>query len=488
MRHRRPFFLFSICALTATAILFAGVSLSAAPARVPNVGTVSAGVTLSDSVQDASRTEDGRVQVVVELTLSPGAVVWAREMKANQGLGKSGATAAAVRATRSHLAQVAAQQNDVAAALAGPDIQAREIYRVGKALNAIAVAVAPERLARISRIPGVRSVRPLVLEFPSNSTSVPFLGAPEVWENTLGLPFPATGTGISIGIIDTGVDYQHPNFGGTGALTDYQNNDRTALETGEANVEFPTVKVVGGTDFAGDAYTGGNAPVPDPDPMDCNGHGSHVAGTAAGFGVVDSTDTTFPGPYNTAVPFGTLSVGPGTAPQANVYALRVFGCGGSTGLTVQAIDWTIDPNGDDDFSDHLDVINMSLGSSNGSVSNASAVASENAALAGVIVVASAGNSGDTYFITGAPGVAGRAISVANVADDGVAGAVLQVNSPAPIAGGYPALPANFVNNPPPPPPAPNGQTADIVLVDDGAAPAAARSTTAVKRRSSTPPP
>lgn len=439
-----------------------------AASRQPDVTAVPAGAPLSISPGDWAMTSDGRLQVILELSLSPGAVIWAREMEAHRGQDKAAAVQAAASATRSHLAAIAAQQESVAAALAAPSIGATEIYRVRRALNAIAVAVRPEAVPRIARIPGVRSVRPLVKEYPTTSTSVPFLGVPEVWENTLGLPYPATGDGISIGIIDTGVDYQHPNFGGTGNLTDYQNNDRTTLDTGEANVEFPTAKVVGGWDFAGDAYTGSNTPVPDPDPMDCNGHGSHVAGIASGRGVVDATDTTFAGPYDTAVPFGTLSIGPGTAPEADVYALRVFGCGGSTIITVEAIEWAMDPDGDADFSDHLDVINMSLGSANGSVSNSSAVAAENAALIGVIVVTSAGNSSDTYFITGAPGVAGRAISVANIADDGISGSVLHINSPPAIVGDYPALPAGFVNNPvTPAPPAPNGETADIVLVNDG---------------------
>ena len=433
---------------------------------VPDLGAVPAGQRALPGSYEQPLTEDGRLQVVIELSLPPGAVVWAREMEARRGMDRAAATAAAVSATRSHLAAVRAEQEGVMAALSA-GIGATEIYRVSKALNAIAVAVPPDSLPRIAAISGVRSVRPLELEYPNNSTSMPFLGVPKVWENTLGLPFPATGDGISIGIIDTGVDYQHPTMGGTGVLADYQNNDRTSLETGEANVEFPTAKVVGGFDFAGDAYAGNNVAVPDPDPMDCNGHGSHVAGTAAGYGVVDATDTTFPGPYNTAVPFGSLSVGPGSAPEADVYALRVFGCGGGTNLTVQAIEWSMDPNDDADFSDHLDVINMSLGSANGSVSNVSAVASENAALIGVIVVAASGNSGDTYFIAGSPSVAGRAISVANIADSGIGGSVLQVNSPPAIAGSYPALPSNFVNNPPPPPPAPNGQTGNIVLVDDG---------------------
>ena len=68
------------------------------------------------------------------------------------------------------------------------------------------------------------------------------------------------------------------------------------------------------------------------------------------------------------------------------------GCGGSTGLTVQAINWAMDPNGDSDLSDHLDVINMSLGSDYGSADDADAVEVDNAARAGIVVISSAGNS------------------------------------------------------------------------------------------------
>ena len=61
----------------------------------------------------------------------------------------------------------------------------------------------------------------------------------------------------------------------------------------------------------------------------------------------------------------------------------------------------MDPNNDNDLSDHLDVINMSLGSSFGSRDAAPRRSPRTTPpLAGVIVVASAGNSGDTYFITG----------------------------------------------------------------------------------------
>lgn len=292
---------------------------------------------------------------------------------------------------------------------------ARVIYQAHRAVNGIAVRVSARQMPALRALPGVKGVHVMTPKEMGNSTSVPFLGIPSgVWDSLTGVG--ATGAGIKIGIIDTGIDYQHANFGGTGLLADYQANDRTVISEGGA-AAFPTAKVVGGTDFAGDNYTASNLPVPDPDPMDCNGHGSHVAGTAAGFGVTTS-GATFTGPFdgtaNTSV--DALRIGPGTAPDAELYALRVFGCKGSTNLTAQAIDWAMDPNGDDDFSDHLDVINMSLGSNFGSLFDESVEASNAAAAAGVIVVTSAGNAGDVYFVTGAPGGASGAVAVAASTD------------------------------------------------------------------------
>ncbi len=166
----------------------------------------------------------------------------------------------------------------------------------------------------------------------------------------------------------------------------------------------------------GDDYTGSNEPQPDADPMDCNGHGSHVAGIAGGNGVKDD-GTAYAGPYNATTHQNTnFRIGPGVAPQASLYALRVFGCDGSTEVVNQAIEWAVDPNGDGNFADRVDVINMSLGSDFGYESDATSVAANNAVLAGVIVVASAGNDGDSTFITGSPGTASRVLSVASSVD------------------------------------------------------------------------
>ncbi|HHU37772.1 MAG TPA: S8 family serine peptidase, partial [Propionibacterium sp.] len=75
-----------------------------------------------------------------------------------------------------------------------------------------------------------------------------------------------------------------------------------------------------------------------------------------------------------------------------MYAYRVFGCDGSTDVTVEAIDRAV--------ADGVDVINMSLGSSYGTADDPSAVASTNAVGAGVVVIASAGNSGPNPYVTG----------------------------------------------------------------------------------------
>lgn len=294
------------------------------------------------------------------------------------------------------------------------------VYQVQRVYNGVAMRVQAGRIEQIARLPGVKAIHRLTLKELEHTSSVPLIKAPDIWNIGLG----NKGDNIKVGIIDTGIDYLHLNFGGPGTSASYSANDTTVV--GDVP-NYPGAKVVGGYDFVGDNYNAGGTPAqqipqPDYDPMDCNGHGSHVAGTVGGYGIyrpAPTTKATYPGPFGpgmyTSVDF---TLGPGVAPGAQLYALRVFGCSGSTAVTDLAIEWAVDPNGDGIFTDHLDVINMSLGASFGSEYDTSAIASNNAAQAGVIVVASAGNSYNTYYITGSPGVATRAISVASSVDAG----------------------------------------------------------------------
>jgi subtilisin family serine protease len=339
----------------------------------------------------------GIVKVVVELSDEPSVVTYAATRK----------TAAAIHAGREAQAQTArieqAQQQ-----LLTPlrQLQAEVIYRVQRVYNGIGVRVDASKLAAIAALPGVKAIHPLVTKYVQNSGSVPMIGAPKVWEQTVGAN-KATGKGIKIAIIDSGIDYIHKDFGGSGNYTGVTDTSAPAF----------TAKVVGGYDFVGDNYDAGNIdpakriPHPDANPMDCLGHGTSVAGTAAGFGV-NADGSTYTGPWTQATPFSTMKIGPGVAPEATLYALRVFGCTGTTDVADQALDWAVDPNGDGNPADHVDVINMSLGSRYGSTYDSSVIASENAAKAGVILVASAGNEGDTQYILGSPASADSVISVA----------------------------------------------------------------------------
>src|SRR5262249_20805806 len=143
---------------------------------------------------------------------------------------------------------------------------------------------------------------------------------------------------------------------------DYQRNNTTTITDG---LGFPSIKIVGGYDLAGDDYDASrfetSLPGSDPDPMDCNGHGTHVAGTAAGYGV-NADGSTYAGPWiPPSVPPTTMRIGPGVAPLAKLYVLRIFGCSGTTALVPLALEWATDPDGDFEFGDHLDVANLSLG-------------------------------------------------------------------------------------------------------------------------------
>jgi hypothetical protein len=290
-------------------------------------------------------------------------------------------------AQKSYAATISGEQNAVSLQLAA--LGARELSRLRAGDNGFRVRVDASQIDALRSIAGVTAVVPVTKHTPSLTNSVPWIGAADV--QAMGYD----GTGTTIAVIDTGIDYYHAGLGGAGDPADYAADDPNVVEPGT----FPTAKVIDGYDFAGPTYNAddpaNSTPAPDADPLDGDGHGSHVSGIAAGLGV--------PG-----------EIGQGVAPGAYLMALKVFGdTAGSTTLTADAIEFALDPNGDGDTSDHVDVINMSLGSGFGNPEDPSAVASDNAAHMGIAVVASAGNSGPIPYVTGSPGVASAAISVAS---------------------------------------------------------------------------
>src|SRR5882757_5794907 len=270
-------------------------------------------------------------------------------------------------------------------------------------MNGMKVEIARSEVAGLSNLPGVMQVVGVPKYNIQNVVSVPFIGAPAVWQGVPGF----RGEHVKIAIIDTGVDYTHANFGGPGTVAAFTAAAATSAAPADPTMFGPNApKVKGGTDLVGDDYNAdvaGSVPVPDPNPLDCNGHGSHTSGTAAGFGVTND-GATYHGPYNEAAYAAGFGIGPGVAPLADLYMVRIFGCTGSTDVVTDAIEWAVDND--------MDVISMSLGGDYGTRTSADAIASDNAAKAGIIVVAAAGNAGPAPYINGDPAAATHAISVA----------------------------------------------------------------------------
>src|SRR5437016_11532390 len=274
------------------------------------------------------------------------------------------------------------------------------------ALNGIKVRGTPEQIRSFTSLPGVVAVKPVRFYHLDNAHSVPFIGAPQAWQGPPGLH----GEHVRIAVIDTGVDYTHANFGGPGTVVAYNAAFASSTQPADPSLFGPDApKVKGGIDLVGDAYNpidpNHATPTPDPNPLDCNGHGSHTSGTATGFGVA-ADGSTYHGPYDASTTGKSFTIGPGVAPLADLYHVRVFGCARSTNVVTEAIDYAV-ANG-------ADVISMSLGADFGNEDSADAEASENAQEAGVIVVAASGNAGNIPYITSSPASGDKPVSVAAI--------------------------------------------------------------------------
>jgi subtilisin family serine protease len=296
--------------------------------------------------------------------------------------------------------------------------------------NGLSVSIDPSQFGKLSRVAGVKAVYPIftmqvpetsVVSDPELATALAMTGA-DIAQNELGY----TGEGIKVAVMDTGVDYDHPDLGGGFG---------------------PGYRVTAGWDFVGDAYNAdptsaayNPVPTPDNNPDDCNGHGTHVAGIIGADGAVV-----------------------GVAPDVTFGAYRVFGCAGSTtsDIMIAAMERAL--------ADDMDVLNMSIGSAFMTWPQyPTAAAADRLVNKGMVVVASIGNSGaNGLYSAGAPGVGDKVIGVASFDNSHVELNTFTV-TPAGLTIGY----ANAAAAPPAPTSGslPLAKTGTPTTANDGCAP------------------
>jgi len=185
---------------------------------------------------------------------------------------------------------------------------------------------------------------------PQMLDSAPFIGSDDAWAAGY------TGEGVTVAVLDTGVDYTHPDL--AHAFGDYK-----------------------GWDFVDNDNDPQETPAGDPRGASTN-HGSHVAGTIAANGQIK-----------------------GVAPDATLLAYRVLGPGGrgSTAGVIAGIERAV--------TDGADVMNLSLGAAVNDPDYATSIALDTAMADGVVAVTSNGNSGPNNWTVGSPGTSREAISV-----------------------------------------------------------------------------
>jgi subtilisin family serine protease len=325
------------------------------------------------------------------------------------------------------------------AAARGADAKAVKLYTTTNLIPGFAVNTDLAGVKALASRSDVVKVSRIIPKTTTNANTANLVHALNTWKYN-----GDTGRGVRIAVIDTGIDYTHADFGGKGTVTAYKRakiND-TLANWHDKLPKLGKQKIIGGYDLAGDSYdadpTGDTyQPIPHPDknPLDCNEHGTHVAGTAAGYGV-NRSGKTFNGNYANldAAKLMNMRIGPGMAPQAKLYSLRVFGCVGSTDLVIEALDRAMDPNQDGNTKDHFDMINLSVGSDDGTVDDPETAVVAQLAKHGVLPVIAMGNGGDNTDIGGSPGNAPASLAVASSVDSFQMRDGLKVNAPADVKG------------------------------------------------------
>src|SRR5450759_158304 len=321
-------------------------------------------------------------------------------------------------AAQAHLKKVRSAQSSVLAELATRNVRVSSTSQI--LVNAIFVRVAPQDTAALKNIPGVRWIQYLPPSKPLLNAAVNLVGVPAAWSAIGGSA--NAGAGVRIGIIDTGIDQNHPGFKDTGFTapagfpvgdTGYTNN-KVIVARSYVSMQVDPDPVYSTPD--------------DLSPRDRQGHGTAIAMIAAG--------------VQNAGPLGTIT---GVAPKAFLGNYKVFGSPGLDEYTYRSV-WI--PALTDAVNDHMDIVTLALGEGDPAyfgpldtgvgvcgdpICDVGAQAVENASSLGTLVVAAAGNGGNigqqgvTRYTVNSPGTSPSAIAVGASANSHLVYQTVRVN-------------------------------------------------------------
>jgi subtilisin family serine protease len=288
--------------------------------------------------------------------------------------------------SQAYLAYLSAQRTALVTAMSAVLLRQVSVgFTYSYAIAGFSTTLTPAEAATVATLPGVAAVHRQEMLEPLTDNGPKWMDADDIWDGSATGGVGTKGEAIVAGIIDTGINSDHPSFASPGPVDGYVYTNPRGHRFGlcAAGAGNCNDKLIGMYDFING--TSGEDDV---------GHGSHTASTVAG-NVVDSVL------YAPTITLGPRRIS-GVAPHANVIMYKACFAGslpvlGGCPLTalIAAIDQAT--------ADVVDVVNFSIGG--GSVDpwqDPLGLSFFGAHAAGVFVAASAGNSGPAASTMGRP--------------------------------------------------------------------------------------